>query len=73
MSLAPQHLDRLEQLAAEFDALMTVIGEVQEGRLQIRTDAPFQPGRVLEDVLADLPRGAGSGLWLLLFPCLMEG
>jgi phosphoribosylformylglycinamidine synthase II len=71
MSLAPQHLDRLEQLAAEFDAPMTVIGEVQEGRLQIRTDVPA--GKGFEDVLVDLPVEELAAAWRGAISCQMEG
>ncbi|NLY51378.1 MAG: phosphoribosylformylglycinamidine synthase subunit PurL [Firmicutes bacterium] len=68
VSLAPEHLDRLQQLAEEFSAPLTVIGKVQEGSLRIRTQA----GESIEQVLIDLPVQELEKAWRGAIPCQME-
>ncbi|NLY29278.1 MAG: phosphoribosylformylglycinamidine synthase subunit PurL [Firmicutes bacterium] len=70
VSLAPEHLGRLQQLAEEFSAPLTVIGKVQEGNLQIQARA--QTGEDTDQVLIDLPLQELEAAWRRAIPCQME-
>ncbi|NLA57498.1 MAG: phosphoribosylformylglycinamidine synthase subunit PurL [Firmicutes bacterium] len=70
VSLAPEHLDSLEELAKKFNVPLTVIGKVQEGNLQVRLKV--QVGECDDQLVIVLSVEELEAAWRGAIPCQME-